>query len=63
LNPNLSRALSGLYDWTGDQEGLRHSLVFSDKADVDETDALFMAGACAAFVTYLIARAREAKAG
>jgi len=55
----LSQGLEKLYAWTGDEEGLRHSLVFADKADVDETDALFMIGACAAFITYLISRSRE----
>jgi hypothetical protein len=29
-------------------------------ANVDETDALFMIGACAAFVSYLIGKARSA---
>lgn len=36
----------------------RYSLVLDDAAKVDEADALFMFGACAAFISYLISKAR-----
>lgn len=53
LNSALATAFGNLYGYTSDQKGVRHSLVFSSTADVGERDALFMFGACAAFVAYL----------
>jgi hypothetical protein len=58
LHGALKRAFSALYGYTSDEKGIRHALVLEDKAQVDETDALFMLGSCASFVSYLIARAR-----
>jgi hypothetical protein len=46
---------------TSDEKGIRHPLLDDGTAKVDETDALFMLGACAAFVSYLINKARSAK--
>lgn len=57
LHPALKEAFSKLYGYSSDEKGVRHALVFGDKANVDESDALFMLGACASFTTYLIARA------
>ncbi len=57
LHGGLKSAFSTLYGYTSEEEGVRHSLVFQDEARVDETDALFMFGACASFVTYLLSRA------
>jgi hypothetical protein len=45
-----------LYGYSSDEEGVRHALVFKEEAQVDEADALFMLGACASFVSYLLAR-------
>lgn len=56
LNPNLSRGLEALYNYTSDEKGVRHAKVFSSETNVDRTDATFMFGACAAFISYLIAR-------
>jgi hypothetical protein len=56
LHPGLKKAFNALYGYTSDQEGIRHALVFDDNAKVDEADALFMLGARASFVSYLIAR-------
>jgi hypothetical protein len=39
-------------------EGGRHALLEASDPAVDETDALFMIGACAAFVSYMINKAR-----
>jgi hypothetical protein len=47
-----------LYGFTSDENGIRHPLLEKDSAAVDETDALFMIGACAAFVSYLANKAR-----
>lgn len=42
---------------TSDKKSIRHAI--EDTASkVDETDAMFMLGACAAFVSYLINKAR-----
>jgi hypothetical protein len=46
-----------LYDYTSAEQGIRHPLIDDPNAQVDETDALFMFGACAAFITYLINKA------
>ena len=56
LHGGLKAAFSSLYGYTSDEEGVRHSLVFNNEAQVDEADALFMLGACASFVSYLTAR-------
>jgi hypothetical protein len=41
--------------------GFRHPLLDDPSARVDETDGLFMIGACAAFVSCLINKARSAR--
>ena len=56
LHGGLKAAFSSLYGYTSDEEGVRHALVFRQEAQVDEADALFMLGACASFVSYLIVR-------
>ncbi|MCT8971706.1 AbiJ-NTD4 domain-containing protein [Microbaculum marinisediminis] len=56
LHGSLRRAFDTLYGYSSNEEGVRHALVFSDEAQVDEADALFMLGACASFVSYLLAR-------
>jgi len=59
INPNLKRGLNALYDYSSDEEGIRHARVFEKEANVDEADAIFMFGACAAFLSYLVARSRS----
>ena len=56
LHTALKDAFLKLYGYTNGEHGVRHALVFEDKANVDEADALFMLGACASFVSYLLAR-------
>lgn len=56
LHGSLKAAFGALYGYSSDEEGVRHALVFQKEAQVDEADALFMLGACASFVSYLIAR-------
>ena len=56
LHGSLKGAFSQLYGYTNDEKGVRHALAFNDEAKVDETDALFMLGACASFVSYLLSR-------
>ena len=60
LHGSLKAAFSALYGYSSDEEGVRHALVFNDEAQVDEADALFMLGACASFVSYLLARSGQA---
>ena len=60
LHGGLKAAFSQLYGYSSDQEGVRHALVFDDDAKVDEADALFMLGACASFVSYLLTRGSAA---
>lgn len=58
LHGGLKSAFNKLYGYSSNEEGVRHALVFQDGPAVDEADALFMLGACAAFVSYLLTRAR-----
>lgn len=50
----LQNALNQLYGYTSDEQGIRHALVFKGEADADEAEAVFMFGACASFVSYLL---------
>lgn len=58
VNPNLRRAMSALYDYSSDEKGIRHARAL-EGVNVDEADALYMLGACAAFVTYILAKVRS----
>jgi hypothetical protein len=60
IHNKLKHGFGNLYGYTCDEHGIRHPLLDDGTADVDETDALFMIGACAAFVSYLINKARGA---
>ena len=55
LHGSLKSAFEKLYGYSCDEKGVRHALVFEGKANVTEADALFMLGACASFVSYLLA--------
>jgi hypothetical protein len=56
----LKSGFTAIYGYTSDEKGIRHPLLDDPKAKADETDALFMIGACAAFVSYLINKSRAA---
>lgn len=57
LHRGLKKAFETLYGYTSDQKtGVRHANVFGASDTIDEADALFMLGACASFVSYLIYR-------
>lgn len=60
IHQALKRGFASIYGYTSDEKGVRHSFLENDSAKVDETDALFMLGACAAFVSYLINKGRAA---
>ena len=58
-HPALASAIKSLYGYTSDEEGIRHALVFGDKANVDMKEAMFMFGACASLAAYLANVCRE----
>jgi hypothetical protein len=60
IHKALRQGFGNIYGYTSDEKGIRHPLLDDQKANVDEGDALFMIGACAAFVSYLINKARTA---
>jgi hypothetical protein len=62
IHPAMKRGFVSLYGYTSDEKGIRHPLLDDGDANADETDALFMIGACAAFVSYLINKARRSGA-
>jgi hypothetical protein len=60
IHPAFRDALLKLYGYSSDEKGIRHPLLESDDATrVGMTEAVFMFGACASFITYLISRARQ----
>jgi len=56
----MKKGFTSLYGYTSDSQGIRHALLEKGAPEVDEHDALFMIGACAAFVSYLVNKARKA---
>lgn len=60
IHGSLKAGFNSIYGFTSDEQGIRHALLDAPAASVDEHDALFMLGACAAFVSYLIGKARIA---
>jgi hypothetical protein len=55
LHPALKEALSKLYGYTSDEDGIRHAIL--ESPSVDEADARFMLVICSAFVNLLVQRA------
>lgn len=60
IHGSMKKAFLNLYGYASDQGGIRHPLLEDDTPAVDEQDALFMIGACAASVSYLIKKAKAA---
>lgn len=60
IHAALKSAFGSIYGFTSDAGGIRHALLEKNDADVDEADAMFMLGACSAFVTYLIQKKTSA---
>lgn len=60
VHGGLRSGFKSIYGYTSDEKGIRHPLLEKDTASVDETDALFMFSACAAFISYLVGKARSA---
>lgn len=59
LNPAVAKAYGALYGYTSDLKGIRHALVFESQTSVNERDAIFMYGACASFVSFLLSAKRS----
>lgn len=60
VHGGLKAGFNALYGYASDEKGLRHSLVFQAAPAVSQHDAVFMLGACASFITYLIGNATDA---
>lgn len=60
IHTAMKNGFNTLYGWTNDEKGIRHSLIDSPTANVDEVDAMFMLGTCSAAVSYLVQRGRGA---
>jgi hypothetical protein len=56
----LKKGFLALYGFSSDEEGIRHPLLEKEAPSVDEADALFMIGACSAFLSYLVNKSRTA---
>ncbi len=58
INPALRGGFEKIYGYTNSEKGIRHPLL--DESDkVDQEDAVFMIGACASFISYMIGKARS----
>src|ERR1700686_4042791 len=60
IHPAMKKGFLALYGFSSDGQGIRHPLLEKEAPSVDEADAMFMIGACSAFVSYLINKARAA---
>jgi hypothetical protein len=56
----LKKGFLALYGFSSDEQGIRHPLLDKAAPSVDEADALFMIGACSAFLSYLVNKSRSA---
>ena len=61
-NNQLKKGFEQIYAYTNSEEGVRHSLVFKDSADVGLDEAMFMFGACASFAAYLTNKHQQTEA-
>jgi hypothetical protein len=56
----LKKGFLALYGFSSDEQGIRHPLLEKEAPSVDEADAMFMIGACSAFLSYLVNKLRAA---
>jgi hypothetical protein len=54
----LVAGFKSIYGFSSDEQGIRHPLLDKGAPAVDEVDAMFMLGACSAFISYLINKSR-----
>lgn len=57
IHPALKKALSKLYGYTSDADGIRHAML--EETNLTYTDAKFMLVSCTAFINYLIGKISE----
>lgn len=57
LHPAFKKALSSLYGYTSDSDGIRHALL--EESSISYSDAKFMLVACSAFVNYVLGKLGE----
>lgn len=55
----LKRGFKALYGFSSNENGIRHPLLEGTSANVDEADAMYMFGACAAFISYLALKTKK----
>lgn len=60
LNSQLKGGLNHLYNYTNDENGIRHSIMDMDE-EVNMEEARFMLITCSAFVNYLLEKANKLK--
>ena len=56
IHGQMEEAIRKLYAYTNAKEGIRHELLRESSANLDEADAMFMLGSCAAFISYIITK-------
>ena len=56
MHPALAEACKKLYGYTSDEDGIRHAAL-GDDAEVGQPEAVFLLGACASFVSFLLQKA------
>ena len=59
LHPALREAFSSLYGYTSDEQGIRHALLDEAASPAQRDEAVFMLGACASFVSYMLRKHRQ----
>jgi hypothetical protein len=57
LHPAFKKALSNLYGYTSDSDGIRHALL--EESSIGYSDAKFMLVACSAFINYVLGKSSE----
>jgi len=57
MHPALKKALSNLYGYTNDSDGIRHSML--EESTITHHDAKFMLVSCSAFINYMLGKVSE----
>lgn len=57
LHPAFKKALSNLYGYTSDSDGIRHALL--EESKISYSDAKFMLVSCSAFINYVLGKISE----
>lgn len=61
IHPALREGFNKLYGYTNGENGIRHPLLDEGKAAVGEVEALFMFGACASLVSFLVGKDKRGR--